>query len=161
MTASQLSGKRIWVAGHRGMVGQALVRRLARENVTLLTPDRQTLVRWGAQFGPLTTQGQWWRLFTCTFLHIGILHLLCNMVVLWQIGGILERLLGRSAFLVVYLLAGLAGSLASLAWNPDVVAVGGERAGAGQDHGGEPGHVEAHQGGAGPGGATGRPDEGF
>ena len=43
MTASQLSGKRIWVAGHRGMVGQALVRRLARENVTLLTPDRQTL----------------------------------------------------------------------------------------------------------------------
>ena len=45
-----LAGKRIWVAGHRGMVGSAVVRRLAREDVTVLTADRATL--------DLTRQGQ-------------------------------------------------------------------------------------------------------
>ncbi|MBW4330255.1 GDP-L-fucose synthase [Stakelama sp. CBK3Z-3] len=38
-----MSGKRIWVAGHRGMVGSAIVRRLAREDCTVLTVDRSSL----------------------------------------------------------------------------------------------------------------------
>src|SRR5438128_1294447 len=37
-----LAGKRVWVAGHRGMVGSALIRRLARENCAILTVDRAT-----------------------------------------------------------------------------------------------------------------------
>jgi rhomboid protease GluP len=92
--------------------------------VQVLNPGVPDLLRWGANLGSLTTSGQWWRLFTCTFLHIGILHLLFNMVVLWDIGRFMERLLGRTGFAVVYLLAGLSGSVASLWWNPQVVSAG-------------------------------------
>lgn len=88
------------------------------------SPDIPTLSRWGANVGALTAGGQWWRLFTCLFLHIGIVHLGFNMAVLWTIGGFVERLAGRTGFLVLYLVAGLFGSIASLAWNPDVVSAG-------------------------------------
>ena len=41
--ANPLAGRRVWVAGHRGMVGSAVVRRLADEDIELLTVDRRTL----------------------------------------------------------------------------------------------------------------------
>jgi rhomboid protease GluP len=87
-------------------------------------PSIPDLLRWGANLGSLTTSGQWWRLFTCTFLHIGILHILFNMFVLWDIGRFMERLIGSAGFSVVYLVAGLSGSVASLWWNPEVVSAG-------------------------------------
>jgi membrane associated rhomboid family serine protease len=92
--------------------------------VSLLSPTAQNLTAWGANAGPLTAGGQWWRLFTAMFLHVGIIHLAFNMWALWIIGQIVERLLGWTGLSVVYLLAGLAGSLASIAWNPDVVSAG-------------------------------------
>ena len=58
------------------------------------------------------------------FLHIGVLHLLFNMVALWNVGGFMEHLLAHTGFLVLYLLAGLLGSVASVAWNPFVVSAG-------------------------------------
>ena len=92
--------------------------------VHAVNPSIPDLLRWGANLGSLTTSGQWWRLFTCTFLHIGILHILFNMFVLWDIGRFMERLIGSAGWAVVYLLAGLAGSVASLWWNPQVVSAG-------------------------------------
>ena len=89
-----------------------------------MQPAIDSLIKWGANYGPKTTQGEWWRMFTCMFLHIGVLHLLFNMVALWNIGGFMERLLGSTGFLVLYLLAGLLGSVASVAWNPFVVSAG-------------------------------------
>jgi rhomboid protease GluP len=97
---------------------------MALAGANLLNPDVPTLLRWGANAGLLTLGGQWWRLLTSMFLHIGLIHLAFNMAVLWGIGRFLERLLGQAGFLVVYLLAGLCGSLASLAWNPEVVSAG-------------------------------------
>lgn len=82
------------------------------------------LVRWGADFGPLTTHGQWWRLVTCTFVHAGILHLAMNMYVLFSIGPFLERLLGNIPFVVLYLFAGICGSIVSLAHAPSIVSIG-------------------------------------
>ena len=82
------------------------------------------MARWGANVGELTIGGQWWRLFTCVFLHIGAIHLVFNMVVLWSIGRVLERLAGRGGFAVIYLLSGLCGSMASIWWNPNVVSAG-------------------------------------
>jgi rhomboid protease GluP len=87
-------------------------------------PDVHGLLRWGANYGPKTINGQWWRLLTCTFLHIGVLHLGFNMLVLWDAGRLAERLLGNAGFLLVYLLCGLAGSLASLWWHPGIVSAG-------------------------------------
>ncbi len=56
--------------------------------------------------------GQWWRLVTSGFLHIGLIHLLVNMVALWVIGRDLEVMLGRIRFASVYLLSLLGGSTA-------------------------------------------------
>jgi rhomboid protease GluP len=89
-----------------------------------LAPAPATLVAWGASFGPLTTGGQGWRLLTATLLHVGAVHLLLNLVVLWDIGFMAERLVGAWGFLVAYLLAGVAGSLVSVALHPTLVCAG-------------------------------------
>jgi membrane associated rhomboid family serine protease len=94
------------------------------KGVHFLSPTPESLVRWGADFGPLTISGQWWRLLTATFLHAGIIHLFFNMYVLWDIGSLVERLVGNGEFLVLYLLSGIAGSLLSSAWHPAIVSVG-------------------------------------
>ncbi len=93
--------------------------------VDFMEPKVDALLRWGADFGPTTlTAGQWWRMFTSMFLHIGLIHIAFNMFVLFQAGPFVERLLGNVTFLVVYLVSGLTGALASLAWNPYVVSAG-------------------------------------
>ncbi|MGE3539877.1 MAG: rhomboid family intramembrane serine protease [Candidatus Tectimicrobiota bacterium] len=89
-----------------------------------LRPSMSSLLHWGANFGPRTTQGEPWRLLTSMFLHIGILHLLFNMVALWNIGRFIERLIGSTGFVVLYMLSGLTGSLASVLWNPIAVSAG-------------------------------------
>jgi rhomboid protease GluP len=82
------------------------------------------LVAWGASFGPRTTNGEWWRLVTSTFVHTGTLHLLVNMAVLLQVGAVLERLVGRLAFTGVYLSAGTFVGLANLSSRPLAVTAG-------------------------------------
>src|SRR5262247_4010710 len=92
--------------------------------VAPMQPAIEKLIQWGANYGPKTTQGEWWRMFTCMFLHIGVLHLLFNMIALWNVGGFMERILGSAGFVVLYLLSGILGSVASVAWNPFVVSAG-------------------------------------
>lgn len=92
--------------------------------VGLMSPTLDDLIDWGANFGPRTLAGQWWRLFTCVFIHAGAIHLAFNMWALWNVGRMVERLVGNFAFLVLYLVSGFAGSLASVAWNPFVASVG-------------------------------------
>lgn len=74
------------------------------------------LIAWGANVAPLTFSGQFWRLGSSMFLHVGFTHLAMNMIALWAIGGGLERLMPRTAFVGVYLLSGLAGSVVSALW---------------------------------------------
>jgi len=61
--------------------------------------------------------GEWYRLLTATFLHVELLHLALNMFALWIFGTQLERQLGRSRYITLYLLCGLAGSAVSYAFN--------------------------------------------
>lgn len=82
------------------------------------------LVEWGSNVGRLTLHGQPWRLFTSMFLHGGLLHLAFNMFALWQVGRLVERIFGSLRFACLYLLAGLAGSMASVLWNPHANSVG-------------------------------------
>jgi membrane associated rhomboid family serine protease len=84
----------------------------------------ERLIRWGANYGPLTLHGQWWRLFTSMFLHTGIFHLLVNMWCLWNLGRLAELHLGRTSFALIYVGTGLAGGLASLLWHPNIVSAG-------------------------------------
>jgi rhomboid protease GluP len=92
--------------------------------VDIMNPEVEQLIRWGANYGPLTTGGQPWRLFTSMFLHIGALHIAMNMIVLAQSGPLLERLFGQAGFIAIYLVAGLGGSLVSVAVNPAVCSAG-------------------------------------
>ncbi|MCI1359010.1 MAG: rhomboid family intramembrane serine protease, partial [Lactobacillus sp.] len=82
--------------------------------------NTNTLLKLGAMYNPLlVVKGQWWRLLTSQFLHIGILHLATNAVMIYYMGNYLERILGSSRFLVVYLIGGIGGNLASLAFGGD------------------------------------------
>lgn len=92
--------------------------------VSWTEPSIEHAIRWGADFGPFTLNGQWWRLFTSTFVHFGIIHIAFNMWCLWDLGRALELYMGRRAFAVTYLLSGLMASLTSVAWNPWRVSAG-------------------------------------
>ena len=90
-----------------------------------LAPNPEVYLAWGANYGPATKDGEWWRLFTALFLHFGVIHLAFNMWALADAGRLVERMYGTAAFLAVYLYAGLIGSLASLLWNADkVISIG-------------------------------------
>lgn len=84
----------------------------------------QDLLQFGANFGPLTKSGEWWRLLTSTFLHGGLMHLLANMYGLLFVGVFLEPLLGRTKYLIAYLLIGILASGASVWWYDATVSVG-------------------------------------
>ncbi|WP_227934985.1 rhomboid family protein [Alkalihalobacillus deserti] len=81
-----------------------------------------TLIEFGAKYNPLILEGEWWRLFTAMFLHIGFLHLFMNSLALFYLGGTVERMFGTIRFLIIYLIAGLSGSVASFAFNEQVAA---------------------------------------
>lgn len=92
--------------------------------VSPIDPTIPDLLRWGADFGPQTIAGEWWRILTATFIHVGIIHLVLNMWVLATAGPLVERMVGNIGFVLLYLVAGLGGSLASLWWNPMLVSAG-------------------------------------
>jgi rhomboid protease GluP len=85
----------------------------------------QVQLAWGANFGPATKDGEWWRLFTAMFLHFGIVHLGMNMWALWDSGRLVERLYGSARFLLLYVASGLAGNLVSLVVQGDRAVSGG------------------------------------
>ncbi len=80
---------------------------------------------WGANFGPATQDGQWWRLATAMFLHFGILHLALNMWALWDVGRLMENLLGPARFACLYLGSGIFGNLLSLVVQGNQAVSGG------------------------------------
>src|SRR4051812_35208580 len=81
-------------------------------------------IPFGANYGPLTLSGDWWRLFTYMFLHGGIWHIAFNMWCLWDLGALCESLYGRWTFAAIYVITGVSAGLASVAWNPGVMSVG-------------------------------------
>jgi membrane associated rhomboid family serine protease/Flp pilus assembly protein TadD len=86
--------------------------------------NTDVLLDFGASYRPYIRGGhEYWRLVTAMFLHGGIGHLALNMFGLWVLGGILERLYGYGRFAVIYVGAGIGGSVLSMLSSPDI-AVG-------------------------------------
>jgi rhomboid protease GluP len=80
---------------------------------------------WGANFGPATKDGEWWRLGTAMFLHFGGLHLGMNMLALWDSGRMVEKVFGPVRFALMYVASGLTGNLLSLIVQGDRAVSGG------------------------------------
>jgi len=91
----------------------------------ILSPPTQLLVQWGAQFWPLAlNQHEWWRCLTYAFTHGGLIHIGFNMVVLYQVGTLVEAEIGMGRFLILYTLTALTATFAGYLWHPFVPVVG-------------------------------------
>ncbi len=97
---------------------------MALSGASIFSPSREAILRWGANWGPLSLGSQPWRMLTSNYVHIGIIHILFNMWCLWNLGRLAENVLGRLNYVVLYTFCGLAGSLASLWWHPLSVGAG-------------------------------------
>jgi len=84
-------------------------------------PSLQTLVDFGAKYGPyILYRGEWWRLITAAFLHGGLLHILMNSWVLFDLGPQVNQAFGTPRFLTIYFVSSVTGYLASLYWSSAV-----------------------------------------
>lgn len=81
-------------------------------------------LRFGGLYGQSVANGEYWRLFTSMFLHAGAIHLALNSFILLSLGNQLEPIYGNTRFIIIYLLAGLAGSTLSFLFNETTVSVG-------------------------------------
>jgi rhomboid protease GluP len=89
--------------------------------VSFLSPTVGQLVHWGANNGSyVLLGGQWWRLVTAMFVHVGIIHIAANMWCLWNLGLLAEPLIGELGVFAAYILTGFAGNLLSIAVHPGV-----------------------------------------
>lgn len=86
--------------------------------------DTYTLIKYGANLDILVREGEVYRLFTSMFLHIGIIHLICNMYSLYIIGREVESFFGKIKYIIIYILSGIFGSILSIAFSSNTVSAG-------------------------------------
>ncbi|HEY9777973.1 MAG TPA: rhomboid family intramembrane serine protease [Planktothrix sp.] len=92
---------------------------------SLFIPSSQVLLHFGASSGASTiVDGEFWRIFSSAFVHIGFLHLMMNCYVIWDVGPLVEKLYGARKFITIYLGAALGAALTSLMIDPTVVSAG-------------------------------------
>ena len=82
--------------------------------VYILQLFNSKLLYLGANISDFVKMGEVYRIITCTFIHAGIIHLLCNMYSLYIIGSQLETFIGKARFIFVYIISAISGSLMSL-----------------------------------------------
>jgi len=88
------------------------------KHVSGLSPSPEQLMQFGANnAGSVLVHGEWWRVVTAMFVHVGIVHLATNMWCLWNLGLLAEPLMGSFGVVAVYVLTGAAGNLLSVLWN--------------------------------------------
>ena len=92
--------------------------------VGIMSPSTLSLLKWGADFGPLTLTGDRWRAVTCNFIHIGAFHLLMNMYAFMYVGLLLEDLIGSRRMFMSYLLTGLCSAVFSLYMHGETISAG-------------------------------------
>lgn len=92
--------------------------------VSPFEPATGQLLKWGANWGPLSLDGQPWRMLTSNYVHVGILHIGLNMWCLWNLGLLAEHVFDGWAYALIYTICGIGGSIASLTWHPLVTGAG-------------------------------------
>ncbi|GAX02699.1 membrane-associated serine protease [Secundilactobacillus pentosiphilus] len=119
-----------WLAGPYITISLIVITILVYMAMTLAggSQNTQVLVDFGAKYNPLILAGQWWRLITPIFLHMGFEHILFNMVTLYFIGFQIEAIFGHWRYLAIFLISGIGGNLASFAFNPNSISAGASTA---------------------------------
>lgn len=84
--------------------------------------DTRTLINFGANYAPLIKAGEYYRLITSAFLHIGITHLLFNCYALYVIGPQVESFFGRWKYIIIYLSSAIFGNLLSMLFTNGISA---------------------------------------
>lgn len=84
--------------------------------------DARTLIEFGANYGPLVKLGDYYRLITCAFLHIGPIHLLLNCYAIYIIGPQIENFFGKTKYIILYLVSALSASLLSIIFSDSISA---------------------------------------
>jgi membrane associated rhomboid family serine protease len=97
---------------------------MALSGASIVQPSLQQLLKWGANWGPLSLGPQPWRILTSNYEHIGIIHIFFNMWCLLNLGALAERVFDRWTYVLIYTVSGIAGSLTSLWWHPMVYGAG-------------------------------------
>lgn len=92
--------------------------------VNIFSATNYDYLKWGANFGPLTLTGDWWRVITCCFIHHGLVHLINNMILIISTGFILETVYGKRRFAYTYLVSGLFAAYFSMLFHPETPSVG-------------------------------------
>ncbi len=108
----------------RMLVGAVLIWATAISFFLDGSTDLGTLVRGGAMVRGLVHEGEWWRVIAFSFVHIGGLHLLVNVLGLWFLGRLVEDLFGPWRTVAIYAVAAIGGALASLFAVPAGIAAG-------------------------------------
>ncbi len=86
--------------------------------------DIETLLKYGANNAYLTKSGEYYRLLSSMFIHIGLLHLLFNMYALYIIGPQVESFYGKFKYFLIYILSGVSGSILSITFSSNTVSAG-------------------------------------
>jgi rhomboid protease GluP len=92
--------------------------------VSAVEPTGSQLLKWGANWGPLSLGAEPWRMLASNYIHIGIFHIFFNMWCLWNLGFLAERIFDPWTYVLIYTACGLGGSLASLWWHPVGIGAG-------------------------------------
>lgn len=95
--------------------------------LTGVSPTQPTiaqLLKWGANWGPLSLGAEPWRMLASNYIHVGIIHIALNMWCLWNLGFLAERVFDPWTYVLIYTSCGLAGSLGSLWWHPLIPGAG-------------------------------------
>ncbi|MBR2712802.1 MAG: rhomboid family intramembrane serine protease [Bacilli bacterium] len=86
--------------------------------------DNETLIKFGANYPVLIKSGDYYRIITSAFLHIGTVHLLCNMYSLYILGQNIEHFFGKIKYIIIYLLSAVFASLFVMVFNPTSISAG-------------------------------------
>lgn len=92
--------------------------------VSPVEPTVPQLLKWGANWGPLSLTSEPWRMLASNYVHVGIIHIALNMWCLWNLGFLAERVFDPWTYVLIYTACGLGGSLASLWWHPLIPGAG-------------------------------------
>ncbi|MFD2046070.1 rhomboid family intramembrane serine protease [Ornithinibacillus salinisoli] len=84
--------------------------------------NTETLITYGAKYNPAIIDGEWWRIISSMFLHIGFIHLFMNMLAVYYLGTLVEKIYGSWRFITIYFLAGIGGGITSFALTINVSA---------------------------------------